>query len=77
MSWDGQTMWLVPTTGGSLFRCSMDGLMTETTDIRAHHDAAALPEGGFGWFLIRTLTKSLNYIRQNDENCLTLVFSTK
>lgn len=28
----------------------------------------ALPEGGFGWFLIRTLTKDLSYIRHGEWN---------
>ena len=30
-----------------------------------------LPEGGFGWFLIRTLVKDLMYRRVGHENCLT------
>jgi len=29
-----------------------------------------LPEGGFGWFLIRTLTDDLRYSRKGDENHL-------
>lgn len=29
-----------------------------------------LPEGGFGWFLIRTLTSDLTYHRQNGSNRL-------
>jgi serine/threonine-protein kinase RsbW len=28
-----------------------------------------LPEGCFGWFLIRKLTRNLVYLRQNNENC--------
>jgi serine/threonine-protein kinase RsbW len=35
---------------------------------------AALPEGGFGWFLIRSLTRELSYARSGTENRLTLVF---
>ncbi|PZX18830.1 serine/threonine-protein kinase RsbW [Palleronia aestuarii] len=27
-------------------------------------------EGGFGWFLIRTLAEDLEYIRENGRNCL-------
>lgn len=30
-----------------------------------------LPEGGFGWFLIRELTTDLQYVRQDDQNRLT------
>lgn len=30
----------------------------------------ALPEGGFGWFLIRSLARDLCYIRQNHSNLL-------
>ncbi|WP_299845074.1 ATP-binding protein [uncultured Roseovarius sp.] len=36
-----------------------------------------LPEGGFGWFLLRNLAESLTYKRENGENCLTLVFAQK
>lgn len=36
---------------------------------------AALPEGGFGWYLIRDLTDALSYVRQDDENILTLEFA--
>jgi serine/threonine-protein kinase RsbW len=35
-----------------------------------------LPEGGFGWFLIRDLTDHVDYVRQGSENRLTLEFST-
>lgn len=30
----------------------------------------ALPEGGFGWFMIHTLTRNLTYRRERDGNCL-------
>lgn len=33
---------------------------------------AAPPEGGFGWFLIRTLADELKYCRHADENSLNL-----
>ena len=29
-----------------------------------------MPEGGYGWFLIRELVQDLVYDRQNDENIL-------
>ncbi|HEY9039576.1 MAG TPA: ATP-binding protein [Roseovarius sp.] len=35
----------------------------------------SLPEGGFGWFLIRTLTECLCYTRHADENHLCLHIS--
>lgn len=35
----------------------------------------ALPEGGFGWFLIRTLTSDLHYVRTDGENHLSLRFA--
>lgn len=39
-----------------------------------HDERDALPEGGFGWFLIRNLTRGLHYARDAGENRLTLVF---
>lgn len=30
----------------------------------------SLPEGGFGWYLIRTLTKDITYARLDDKNTL-------
>ena len=36
--------------------------------------ADALPEGGFGWFLIRSLTRSVRYAREVGTNRLTLCF---
>lgn len=35
-------------------------------------DASDLPEGGFGWFLIRSLTESLRYERKGGTNHLQL-----
>lgn len=35
----------------------------------------SLPEGGFGWSLIRTLTSRLSYERRDGENRLTLEFN--
>lgn len=34
----------------------------------------ALPEGGFGWFLIRSLTRDIRYAREAGANRLTLRF---
>lgn len=36
---------------------------------------AYLPEGGFGWFLIRDLTSALHYRRTDQENRLQLEFN--
>ena len=33
-----------------------------------------LPEGGFGWFLIRQLSETVTYLRQGDRNNLSLTF---
>lgn len=38
-------------------------------------DIADLPEGGFGWFLIRQLTSHLNYDRAAGHNILTFQLS--
>ena len=37
----------------------------------AAQDPDDLPEGGFGWFLIRTLSRDLRYVRVADSNELT------
>ena len=34
-------------------------------------DIQHMPEGGFGWFMIHTLTDSINYERIDDENRFT------
>lgn len=33
-----------------------------------------LPEGGFGWYMIRTLTRDIHYTRKNGANHLHLTF---
>lgn len=33
-----------------------------------------LPEGGFGWFMIRTLTRDIRYRRVGERNHLRLIF---
>lgn len=38
-------------------------------------DPAGLPEGGFGWHLIRSLTGGLRHIRSDDRNELWIVFN--
>ncbi|NBZ89543.1 ATP-binding protein [Stagnihabitans tardus] len=39
----------------------------ELPEIEAQED---LPEGGFGWFLIRSLSEDLSYLRLGDSNAL-------
>lgn len=39
-------------------------------------DIDDLPEGGFGWFLIRDLARDLKYSRQNGKNILTFRIAT-
>ena len=34
------------------------------------HQHDAMPEGGYGWFLIREIVRDLVYDRRNDENFL-------
>ena len=34
-----------------------------------------MPEGGFGWFLIRQMTEDLSYLRSNGRNHLSLTLS--
>ena len=36
-----------------------------------------LPEGGFGWFLIRELTREIRYRRRRGQNQLTLLFDLR
>ncbi len=40
--------------------------------LSAHDSMEDLPEGGFGWHLIRALTDRLEYVREKGQNRLTL-----
>lgn len=40
-------------------------------------DIEDLPEGGFGWFLIRDLARDLQYTRHNGKNILTFYIATE
>lgn len=40
-------------------------------------DLADLPEGGFGWHLIRSLSKDLHYRRENGRNLLSFRLDTQ
>ena len=49
----------------------MPGLCLPVGDMAAiDGDLASLPEGGFGWFMIRTLTEDLYYERRDGCNHL-------
>jgi serine/threonine-protein kinase RsbW len=39
-------------------------------------ETATLPEGGFGWFLIRTLSRDLDYRREGGRNLLSFRLDT-
>jgi len=69
----------------SLNECS-DGLTCEIRDQGApmpggilpegrlpDNDGPDLPEGGFGWFMIRTLTRDVRYVRHGGTNRLNFV----
>ena len=57
-----------PLPGGTL----PEGHLPDPTGPRG-----SLPEGGFGWFLIRDLTDSVTYSRDTGENRLDLHFSIR
>ncbi len=44
------------------------------TPLQSADDIDHLPEGGFGWFLIRQITTSFTFQRIADKNCLVLNF---
>lgn len=44
--------------------------LTKTEDNSARPSPESLPEGGFGWFLIRDLATDLGYSRDQDRNLL-------
>lgn len=44
------------------------------TPLQDNCDIDSLPEGGFGWFLIREITSSFEFHRDGDRNCLILNF---
>lgn len=54
----------------------VDGLPTGSR-VDLSGPMAELPEGGFGWFLIRQIATTVTYDRQDGRNCLTLEFITE
>lgn len=49
-----------------------DGSLPEMQQADLDTDLLDLPEGGFGWFLIRELAQGLEYVREGDQNILDL-----
>jgi serine/threonine-protein kinase RsbW len=49
-----------------------EGKLPEGKPADVSGDIQDLPEGGFGWFMIRTLTRDTRYRRDNDQNRLEL-----
>lgn len=52
---------------------AMPGLALPKGDLQPLGQTAALPEGGFGWFLIRSLATDLTYHRLGNENRLSFL----
>lgn len=50
---------------------AMPGLSLPDGRLASYGAVADLPEGGFGWFLIRSLTQDLRYERASGQNHLT------
>lgn len=73
---DGQIQISVIRAAQSLNICIMDrgrpmpDLKLPPGELRPLYDGQDPPEGGFGWFLIRSLTQDLQYQRVKDQNIL-------
>jgi serine/threonine-protein kinase RsbW len=52
-----------------------DGALPANTPANVDVPIQNLPEGGFGWHFIHTLSDHLNYERSNSRNCLMLEMS--
>lgn len=50
------------------------GRIPKTKLVEPSKELGALPEGGFGWFLIHSLTSAVHYERQDGTNHLSLFF---
>ncbi len=51
-----------------------DGKLPEGNPADVSGPLDEMPEGGFGWFMIRTLAREIHYIRENGCNHLELTF---
>lgn len=54
----------------------MPGLALPEGQLAAYGETADLPEGGFGWFLIRSMTRDLTYARAAGRNHLSFRLDT-
>jgi serine/threonine-protein kinase RsbW len=54
--------------GRAMPECELPTGRLEPSDV----DVADLPEGGFGWFLIKYLSRDVEYTRIKGKNCLKL-----
>jgi serine/threonine-protein kinase RsbW len=52
-----------------------NGILPEGKMAEIGEDLDSLPEGGFGWFLIRELATDIHYQRDDDKNQLSMCFS--
>lgn len=68
----GHELWIEICDPGRPFP---DGCLPAGQAVNLSLPVDALPEGGFGWFLIRNLTSGLDYRRQDGLNRLTLRFA--
>lgn len=41
------------------------------------YELSEMPDGGFGWFLIKSLTEDIHFSREGDKNKLTLVVGVR
>jgi serine/threonine-protein kinase RsbW len=69
-------LWLTPKDGFLFVRFEDSGLpmpggILPGGSLESADEGLDLPEGGFGWFLIRSLAQELTYLRENDRNLLT------
>ena len=56
---------------------SMPGETLPAGNLAVRHSPFDLPEGGFGWFLIRSLSRDLRYARYGTLNELTFVLNAE
>lgn len=72
MALDGPALTCVIRDFGTPFP---DGTPPRGEAVALDGPTSSLPEGGFGWFLIRQLTEALSYDRTNGCNTLSLRFA--
>ncbi len=70
-SLDPQRLWINISDAGQPFP---EGQLPEGKPVNIEVPVDQLPEGGFGWFLIRELTSDIHYERSAGNNQLSLCF---